>query len=187
MFLGGVELSQDVFEQQDELMVEPPEPISIAQSLLPLVDSNTKKAEYLAYRIASFSKREACKLANVNPLTIKRWVESDPQFAAIEVTGLTALRQKFGNEYLNMEFTRNFHLVLQQDFKVLFKAVRDKPMTPDETDYLKKIRPYYTPQHLAIIKQLAGEVEKDKQFDFTQLTLTIRREKEEMTITRKES
>lgn len=162
------------------------EPISMAQSLLPLVDSNTKKAEYLAYRIASFSRREACKLANVNPITIKRWVESDDAFAAIEVHGLTALRKKLGNEYLSMEFTRNYHLVLQQDFKVLMKAVLGKPMTEDEQDYLKKVRPYYTPQHLAIIKQLAGEVDKDGSFDFTQLTLTIKREKEELTISRKE-
>jgi len=160
----------------------------IASSILPkLLDDGfgatpeSKKADYLSKRISNFSVRESCQLANVSEKSIRRWRESDPQFSYLDTEGMTGLRKKFSTELIDMQFTRNFHLVLQKDFKVLYKdAVEPEHMTEDDTTYLGKIRQHYTPQSLAMIKQILGGGSVEKPFDFTKLTLTLKREQLEI-------
>ena len=89
---------------------------------------------------------------------------------------MSDLRKKLSTEYIDMEFTRNFHLVLQKDFRVLFKDATDETLNDDEKGYLLKIRQHYTPQSLAMVKQLLGGGNIEKPFDFTKLTLTIKKE-----------
>ena len=152
----------------------------IATSII--TQENGKKARYLSYRVCNFSVRESAQLAKVTERAIRYWRENDENFAHIDGDGLTDLRKQMANQYLDMEFTRNFRLVLQKDFEVLFKAVTGELLTDQEDNYLGKLRSHYSPQNLAAIKQLLGGGTLDQPFDFTKLTLTIRREREMLEI-----
>ena len=152
----------------------------MASSLLPMLQADGgdgKRAEYLSKRVCNFSMRESCKLANVSEKSVRRWREADPNFYHLDTEGMTELRKKLGNELIDMEYTRNFHLVLQKDFKVLYKDAIDTPLTEDEKVYLLKIRQHYTPQSLAMVKQLLGGGTVEAPFNFTDIVFTMRREK----------
>jgi len=160
---------------------------SIAKSFLPMLvddgfgDTTTaKRAEYLSKRICNFSVRESCQLAKVAEKTVRRWRDADPDFLRLDTEGMTDLRKNFATEYVDMQFTRNFHLVLQKDFKVLYKDATNGGLTEAEEKYLEKIRAHYTPQSLAMVKQLLGGGTTDQPFDFTRLTMTIKREQIEI-------
>ena len=160
-----------------------PETEEMAISTLPFFHDG-KKSEYLAKRICNFSMREACQLAEVSEKSVRRWREADPTFNQLDTEGMTDLRKKFANEFVDLEFTRNFHLVLQKDFKILYKDATDsKNLTEDDKEYLLKIRQHYTPQALAMVKQILGGGDPKQPFDFTKLTMTIKREREQIEIT----
>jgi len=155
----------------------------ISESLLPYFPDEPKKSQYLSFRVAGFTVKEATSMVKVHERTIKRWREADPNFAVIDTSGLSELKKQLGAEYLNIEFTRNFRMALLKDFKVLEKSIK----TPDalsnnEQAYLLKLRAFYTPQQFAIIQQLIGE-SKSEAFDFTKMVFEIRREKEEIILT----
>jgi len=167
---------------------------NIAASMLPqLMDdgfgatSESKRASYLSKRICNFTVRESCQLANVSEKSVRRWRE-DEHFRYLDTEGMTDLRKRLSTELLDMQFTRNFHLFLEKDFKVLFKDAVGETLTEEESGYLHKIRSHYTPQSLAMIKQLLGGGSVEKPFDFTallmnnqKLTMSIRREQVEVT------
>ncbi len=154
---------------------------SIAETLLPYYTEGTKKAQYLKYIIAGFSKTEAsklCKLGKYPHKTVHRW-EADPVFMALLEKSRTTLRDELSNKLVDIEFTRNFMLVLQKDFDVLFKdALGEEALTKDEFAYLSLIRKFYTPQQYAMIKQMAVGGGPDGAFDFTKTVLEIRLSKE---------
>lgn len=154
---------------------EPSETTAIAKSIIPLFGDDGKKADYLSYRVSYFSFRESCELGGVSEKQVRRWRE-DEDFRYLDTKGLTELRKQFSAEYLDMQFTRNFHLVLQKDFKVLYKDAMETSLTEPEQKYLDKIRAHYTPQSLAMVKQLLGGGKIDQPFDFTKLTMTIKQE-----------
>jgi len=156
----------------------------MASSLLPaLVDDGLdgKRADYLAKRICNFSVREACALAHVTEKSVRRWREANPEFLRLDTEGMTELRKKLATQYVDIEFTRNFHLIMQKDFKILYNDAIGLPMTEKDNEYLLKIRQHYTPQSLAMVKQLLGGGTVDTPFDFTRLTMTIKREQVEIT------
>jgi len=161
----------------------------IASAMLPrLLDDGfgstpeSKRADYLSKRICNFSVRESCQLAQVSEKSVRRWREADPEFNHLDTDGMTDLRKALSTQLLDFQFTRNMHLVLQKDFRVLYKdAVEPEHMTEKDTEYLNKIRQHYTPQSLAMIKQLLGGGSVEKPFDFTKLTLTLKREQLEVT------
>lgn len=154
---------------------------NISQSIIPYYD-DTKKTRYLSFRVAGFAVREAMDLTPCSWRSVKRWREEDEQFGHFDTDKLADLRKELSNEYLSVEFTRNFHLVLQKDFAVLYKDAMSLPLSDREHQYLLKLRNHYTPQQLAFIKQLLGTIDPGKQFDFTKLTFIIRREREEVAI-----
>ena len=157
---------------------------AIAESIVPFYTDDTKKAKYLSYRTAFFSVAESCKLADVHLKTIRRWRESDPNFRKIDVEDMGELRKSMSSQFLDAEFTRNFRLIMQKDFTIIDKSMdARRVLTEFEQAYLLKLRSHYTPQQLAMIKQLLGGGTVDKPFDFTKLTLTIKRERETMEIT----
>lgn len=156
----------------------------MAESLLPMLQGDgitAKRAEYLAKRVCNFTLRESCQLAKVSEKQVHRWREADETFRYLDTEGMTDLRKKFSTEYIDMQFTRNFHLVLEKDFKVLYKDAIEAPLTDDDKAYLAKIRQHYTPQSLAMIKQLLGGGTVDQPFDFTRLTMRIKTEQIEVT------
>jgi len=154
---------------------------SIAQSFVPTFSDDNKKATYLSYLIANFAHREACKLTPVSEKQVRRWKDADENFVNMCGDGLPALRKEFASSFLDMQFTRNYHLVLQKDFKILYKDALGQELTENETRYLEKIRQHYTPQALGMVKQLLGGGTVDQPFDFTRLTMTIKREQIEIT------
>lgn len=152
----------------------------IASAILPYYTDGTKKANYLKYIIAGFSKNEAMKLCDLGKYphkSVNRW-EEDPVFVALLEKSRTDLRDELANKLTDIEFTRNFMLVLQKDFRVLFKDATNEVLTEDENDYLKLIRKFYTPQQYAMVKQMAGGNGKEGAFDFTKTVLEIRLSKE---------
>ncbi len=153
----------------------------IAQTLLPYYTDGSKKASYLKYIIAGFSKMEAAKLCELGkyPLkTIHRW-EEDPVFVALLEKSRTDLRDELSNKLVDIEFTRNFMLVMQKDLKVLFKDATGEVLSEKENDYLNLIRKFYTPQQYAMVKQLvSGNGDSKGDFDFTKTVLEIRLSKE---------
>ena len=167
---------------------------SIAQSFVPTLSDDNKKATYLSYLIANLAHREACQLTPVSEKQVKRWKDGDENFLHICTAGLQELRKEFASSFIDMQFTRNFHLVLQKDFRVLYRdavlsqilAEGKKPttsqmLTENEVKYMEKIRQHYTPQSLAMVKQLLGGGTIEQPFDFTKLTMTIKREQIEIT------
>jgi len=159
---------------------------AIAESMLPVFTDHSNKNKYMALRIANFTVTEAAQLTGITLATVLKWRRDDPEFLKQDTEGLTESKKKLANEFLSMEFVRNFHLALQKDFTILMKAALGETLTAQEHEYLLKIRSQYTPQQLGYIKQLAGEVAAPEGIDFTQLTLTIRREREEILIQKKE-
>jgi hypothetical protein len=149
---------------------------SIAQSFVPTFSDDSKKANYLSYLIANFAHREACQLTPVSEKQVRRWKDADENFEKLCTSGLTELRKQFANQFIDMQFTRNFHLVLQKDFRVLYKDALGGKLDENENKYLEKIRQHYTPQSLAMVKQLLGGGTVEQPFDFTRLTLSIKRE-----------
>lgn len=152
---------------------------SLAKTLIPYYTEGSKKATYLSYIIAGFSKMESVKLAKIHLKTVHRWEEDDPVFVALQDKARSELRDELANKIVDFEFTRNFRLVLAKDFQVLFKDAIGEPLTDREQDYLKLIRKFYTPQQFAMIKQLvSGKDDGQEAFDFTKTVLEIRLSKE---------
>jgi len=164
------------------------ETLDIARSYLPILDGeDSKKSQYLSYRITNFSRAMATELTGIHRKTVARWREEDPAFAWIDGEGLSEARKTLANEVIDMQFTRNFHLVLQKDFRILYKDHMNSlgtglPLTEEEQAYMLKIRQHYTPQSLAMVKQILAGGTVEEPFNFTKLTMTIKREREQIEI-----
>lgn len=157
----------------------------IAKGLLPQLfgdgigdTSESKRADYLAKRVCYFSVRESCQLAGIHEKSVRRWRESDPAFMELDTVGITKLREYLSASLVDIQFTRNFHLVLAKDFKVLYKdATEPETMTKADYAYLEKIRQFYTPQALAAVKGILSGKSGDEPFDFTKMVVTLQRER----------
>lgn len=154
----------------------------MVQSLLPHYMDGDKKAAYLGYLVAGFSRVESKRLAGIHDKTLTRWTHGDPAFVEF-INKLPDVRKELSNQLLDIEFTRNFRLVLSKDFKILYKDAVGKALTDQESNYLQVIRKFYTPQHLVILRQLlAGGEEGEQAFDWTKAVLEIRLSKETMSV-----
>ena len=162
--------------------VNPSNTQAIAEQTLPYHLEDSKKSKYLSYRASGFSVMESVELSGCHHKSVLRWREADSEFRRLDTADIVELRKSLSSQFLDIEFTRNFRLVMQKDFIVLYKSVKGLELSDQDNDYLLKLRNHYTPQHLAMIKQLLAGGSIKEPFDFTKLTLTIRREKEEVEI-----
>lgn len=153
----------------------------MAQAILPYYTDGGKKARYLSYIMTGFSVMESISLVKCHLKSVLRWREEDPVFRELEKKCNSSLREELATRIVDMEFSRNFRLVLAKDFKILFKDATGQVLSKPEEDYLTNIRKFYTPQQYAMLKQmLTGQGDgKGEAFDFTKTVLTIRLEKEE--------
>ena len=152
----------------------------MAQSLINHYADGGKKARYLSYLVAGFSVMESVTLAKIHHKSVLRWREDGDGFLELEKQALGELREQLSNQIIDIEFTRNFRLVLAKDFQILFKDAQDKPLSDKEQQYLLAIRKFYTVEQLARIRQLVGGKDgTGEAFDFTKTVLTIRLEREE--------
>ena len=133
----------------------------IAQFLVPYYRDGGKQAKYLSYLVAGFSVMEACKMAKCHLGSVKRWRRLDPNFSPLEDKALGELRDSLSKHMLDIEFTRNFRLVLAKDFEILFKDATGGQLTENERQYLMLIRKFYTPQQFAMIKQMVSASDGD--------------------------
>lgn len=135
------------------LEVDASDPEGIIEGINPYFPDDRGKTNYLSYRSCGFGEREAAKLAGVSQRSVQRWRAYDPRFRQIDTEGLSELRAKVSVNYLQMEFTRNFRMLLDIDRAVIMKKITgSKPLTKEDNDYLGKIRPMYTPQQLAALE-----------------------------------
>jgi len=154
---------------------------SIASSIIPYSREDAR-ARYLGLRCCGFSPREALKLIGNAKSTLSSW-RSDAQFADLE-NRIPEFRKTLGLEYANLEFLRNYRLVLEKDYRVLKASlypVKDEsghtlPIPRQDQEYLLKMRSHYTPQQLQMIEALIREEGADgSKFDFTQMVITASR------------
>lgn len=149
-------------------MTSPSETLAKADSVLPRFDwDDEKKRAYLSYRLCGFSREETRGFLNIDVKTIYNWRMRDSEFANIEQTNLLTLQRSFSDQVISLDFTRNFKLALELDAKVLVKANEASKenatvsLTREETVYLNKIRPLYTPAGYTALQDMfssLGEV-----------------------------
>lgn len=149
----------------------------IAQSILPY-NRDDARARYLGLRASGFTIREALRLIGKAHSTLSFW-RQDAEFVQLEVR-LPEFKKELALEYANLEFLRNYRLVLEKDYRILKTSLNpDKdtegkpvPMSTQDQAYLLKMRTHYTPQQLQIIETLIRAETGDTGFDFTQFVLT---------------
>lgn len=155
-------------------VIKPNDTEAIVQSAVPY-NRDDDRARYLGLRASGFKIREALKLVGIAKSTLSFW-RKDPQFAAIEER-LPEFRKQLAKEYANLEFLRNYRLVLEKDFRVLKKSLKmfednePRELSKDEQQYLLKLRSVYTPQQLEAIEAVMKAYGATEEFDFTRLVL----------------
>ncbi len=160
---------------------------SIARTVIPY-NRDDDRARWLGYRACAFTSSEATQLVGKTKSCISNW-RADPEFAALEKR-LPEFRKQLANEYCELEFTRNYRLVMAKDHQILKrsldiiaesfidgtgKRVEIPALSKQDQDYLLKMRAYYTPQQLNIMTAITKTANGtgDDVFDFTKAVLTI--------------
>lgn len=144
----------------------------VAQSLAPVFQDDTRKTQYISYRASGFTVREACHMLNLHERTIQRWRSADSEFAELDTKGLSELRQKYAKDFAYAEFMRNFRMVMDRDFRALYKSLTEpEKLTTEDHRYLNKIRGYYTPEALSSIERAVSGRDQPMQVNFTQWVL----------------
>ena len=160
---------------------------SIPRSIVPYARDDDK-SRYLGLRASGFTVREALGLLGKAKSTLSLW-RHDPVFVNLE-TRLPELRQELALEYANLEFLRNYRLVLEKDYRVIKSSLSKRtngdgkvaPMDTQDFQYLLKMRAHYTPQQLQVIETLLSAGKKGMDFNFTDFVLTMRRTEAEVKI-----
>ena len=153
---------------------------SIAKSVLPY-QRDDNRAKYLGYRCCGFTSRESLELISIAHSTLNFW-RKNPEFVELE-SHLTEMRATLGIEYAQLEFLRNYRLILHKDYDVIVKSLKyPDGMSDRDFSYLLKARAQYTPQQLSIMEVLARAEASDREFDFTQIVLKLSKEKHTLEI-----
>jgi hypothetical protein len=141
---------------------------AIASTVIPWpYDDN--KGMYLGYRACGFSFREACRAIGVGKSTVSNWRAEDPEFVKLELD-LPNIRKQLAKDYVELEFLRNFRLVLEKDFRIIQKSLGNIMETNPETgraevaemgkydqEYLLKMRGQYTVDQMKALEAVVGQ------------------------------
>ncbi len=151
----------------------------IAQSIVPY-NRDDARARYLGLRASGFAIREALRLIGKAQSTLSAW-RHDEEFQSLE-NRIPELRNTLALEYANLEFLRNYRLILEKDYRVIKESLeKDKELSPQEHQYLLKLRSHYTPQQLQIMETLfRGDTPEG--FDFTNFIIEATRTQERVRI-----
>ena len=156
----------------------------IAQSIVPY-NRDDARARYLGLRASGFTIREALKMIDKAQSTLSAW-RHDETFVNLE-TRLPELRRELALEYANLEFLRNYRLILQKDYNVISGSLKEGQVLSDQDhSYLLKLRSHYTPQQLQIIETILVAGSGNKDFNFTDFIMSATRTQENITIATKE-
>lgn len=135
-----------------------PKQVSIATTLIPW-RKDDNRARYLGYLACGFSPEESLYMMGKK----LDWLEEQRQssdFAAFELK-VPEIRKELSREYIELDFFRNFRMVLEKDYRVLKKALEFSDvgiMSTQDHQYLLKMRSAYTPQQLQILAQVMSGV-----------------------------
>lgn len=152
----------------------------LATSIVPWARDDAR-ARYLGLRASGFTIREALKLIGYVHSALSRW-RLDPAFVDIE-NRLPEYRKELSIEYANLEFVRNYRLVLEKDFRILKHSLHPDTvevdgkqipvaMSKNDHEYLIKMRTHYTPQQLQIIQTMVESDGKDNGgYNFTDFVI----------------
>ena len=137
-----------------------PKEVSIATTLIPW-RKDDDRARYLGYLACGFHTEESLYMLGRK----LSWLEEqrqDPEFCAFELK-VPEIRKELSKEYIELDFFRNFRMVLEKDYRVLKRALEmgDTVMTNQDHQYLLKMRSAYTPQQLQILEQVMKGVGED--------------------------
>jgi len=141
-----------------------PKEISAAITLVPYRRDDLR-AKYLGWMSSGFSDEEALFVLGLN----LGWLElmrKDEKFCDLEER-IPEFRKELSREYADLDFNRNFRMVLEIDHRILRKSLGIEleeneagdmvpvQMTPFEQQYLLKLRGAYTPQQLQLLEVVA--------------------------------
>ena len=148
-------------------MVEPrilpesdtPKEVAIATSLIPW-RKDDNRARYLGYLACGFMPEEALYMLGLT-MSWLEGVRAEDDFSTYELQ-VPEIRKQLSKEYMEIDFFRNFRMVLAKDEMVLKTSLgmlKDEDgevvqMKPYDQQYLLKMRSTYTPQQLQIIEQV---------------------------------
>ncbi len=132
-----------------------PKEVAIAESLLPW-RKDDNRAKYFGYLACGFTTEEALYMLGLK----LSWLEEQRQssdFSSFELR-VPEIRKELSREYIELDFFRNFMLVLEKDYRVLKQAleadIEGTGVIPQQAhQYLLKLRSAYTPQQLQILEQ----------------------------------
>jgi len=143
-----------------------PKEVSAATALIPYRRGDDR-AKYLGYLCCGFSDEESLYVLGLT----RSWLTDarlDSKFAELEER-IPELRKELSQEYTELDFYRNFRMVLEKDHRVLrtslgMELVEDEDtgemvhaqLTPFDQQYLLKLRSAYTPQQLQLLKAIAS-------------------------------
>jgi len=128
-----------------------PKEVSIATTLIPWRKDDFR-ARYMGYLACGFSPDEALYMLGLN----RGWLEEqrqDSSFNEVEVR-VPEIRKELSKEYIELDFFRNFRLVIEKDYRILKKSIEEEVLSKQEHDYLLKLRSAYSPQQLQILEQV---------------------------------
>ncbi len=153
-----------------------PKEVAAAISLIPYRYDDLR-AKYLGWMSSGFSDEEALYVLGLNV----RWLElmrEDSKFCKLEER-IPELRKELSKQYTEMDFYRNFRMVLEKDHRILRKSLEMDMVEDEETgelvpaemtnydqQYLLRLRGAYTPQQLQLLEAVASG--KDAGFNFAQ-------------------
>ena len=152
-----------------------PKEVSAAASLIPY-RRDDDRAKYLGYLCCGFSDEEALYVLGLNRTWLKD-ARSDSKFTELEER-VPELRKQLSREYTELDFYRNFRMVLEQDHRVLRKSLgmeleEDESgelvpaqLTSFEQQYLLRLRSAYTSQQLQLLEAISAG--SDGGFNFAQ-------------------
>ena len=143
-----------------------PKEVSIATTLIPW-RKDDNRARYMGYLACGFSPEESLYMLGLK----QEWLEEqrlDSSFNSVELS-VPEIRKELSKEYIELDFFRNFRMVLEKDYRVLRRALEipldGLPMSLQDHQYLLKMRSAYTPQQLQILEQVMKGV-GDADFNF---------------------
>ena len=135
-----------------------PKEVSAAAALIPY-RRDDERCKYLGYLACGFSDEEALYVLGLT----RSWLTDarlDEKFTELE-EHIPDLRKELSREYTEMDFYRNFRMVLEKDHRILRKSLEMEideetglpiEMTPYDQQYLLRLRSAYTPQQLQLLE-----------------------------------
>jgi|TARA_Y100000310_G_scaffold345865_1_gene471867 hypothetical protein len=154
-----------------------PAELAVVGTVIPY-SRDDARAQYLSYLACGFAIKETLHLISKGPRWLER-VRQDTKFTELEST-IPTIRKELAKEYIELDFYRNYRLVLEKDHRVLWKSLNpdkietvtvsgeielvDAPMGRQDHEYLLKIRSQYNAQQLQIVEAIVSGVDNSGDF-----------------------